>query len=63
MINADELRKTLAYLVDCVGFFERVSEQPCCNTCGKMRTCEYRPGWGKPTRINCPLWEEESRHD
>ena len=37
---------------------ERVSELPNCNDCGKVLSCEYKPRWGAPARINCPLWEK-----
>lgn len=39
---------------------ERVSELPNCNDCGKALSCEYKPRWGAPARINCPLWEKEA---
>lgn len=54
-----EIVKALYYIIDCVNFFDRVSKLPCCNTCGKLKDCEYRPEWGDQTRINCPLWEKE----
>ena len=54
----EELSETLHYLAECAMLAERISKQPCCNTCGKLKTCEYRPEWGEPTRINCPLWEK-----
>ena len=59
-ISAEALAKALHYLGDCVRFTEMMSKQHCCNSCGKMKTCKYRPEWGKPTRINCPLWEGEA---
>lgn len=36
-------------------FFDDISKRPDCNTCSK-KECEYRPGIGKITRFNCPLW-------
>lgn len=39
---------------------EEVSKLPCCNDCGKARSCEYKPRLGAYTRINCPLWEKEA---
>lgn len=36
-------------------FFDDISKKPDCNTCSK-KECEYRPGIGKTTRFNCPLW-------
>lgn len=53
------LAETLFYLSQCVTLAESIKKQPCCNTCGKLKTCEYRPEWGEPTRINCPLWVKE----
>ena len=55
--EAEELAKALFYLGDCVRFTELMKTQNCCNSCGKIKTCEYCPDCGKPTRINCPLWE------
>ena len=55
----EDIAKTLYYIADCVGLAERVMKQPCCNTCGKMKDCEYRPEWGDSTRINCPLWKAD----
>lgn len=62
-VSADTLAKTLFYLADCVRFTESIMSKPCCNSCGKLEYCEYRPEWGAPTRINCPLWVEERRED
>ena len=62
-ISADALAKALFYLGDCVRFTESVRKQPCCNSCGKIKTCEYRPEWGEPTRINCPLWSREGESE
>lgn len=53
------LAETLTYLGQCVAFTETTQKLPCCNTCGKLETCEYRPEWGEPTRINCPLWNKD----
>lgn len=58
-ISAEALAKALFYLGDCVRLMERISKQPCCNSCGKLKSCEYRPEWGNATRINCPLWKAE----
>lgn len=57
MKNAD-LARILDRIADALMFVEKISEQPCCNTCWKS-SCEYRPDWGEPTRINCPLWKGE----
>lgn len=58
-MKAEELAKTLIYLADCVRLAESISTQPCCNSCGSLKECEYRPDWGDNTRINCPLWRAE----
>ena len=57
--GAEQISKALHYVGDCVALAERIKSQNCCNTCGKIKTCEYRPDWGEPTRINCPLWSRE----
>ena len=60
--NEDSRKFTdlLLYAADCIRFYERVSVQPCCNTCGLIKGCSYRPEWGDATRINCPLYEPQS---
>lgn len=58
-ISADTLARALYRLGDCIRFYERVSNLPDCNTCGKSKNCGYRPDWGETTRINCPLWVSE----
>ena len=56
-ISPEAIVKALYYLIDCVKFVDRVSKLPCCNTCGKLKDCEYRPEWGDSVRWNCPLWK------
>lgn len=62
-ISSETLARTLIYLGDCVRLAESIRTQPCCNSCGKLKTCEYRPEWGESTRINCPLWEKEGERN
>ena len=57
--SIETLIKALCYIADCIQFYERVSKQPCCNSCREKKTCNYRPDWGEPTRINCPLWQKD----
>lgn len=59
--EAQELAKVLIYLADAVRVADMIRTQNCCNSCGKMKDCEYRPAWGEPTRINCPLWEVDQK--
>jgi len=49
----------LKYTVNCLESYESLIDLPNCNDCGKIKSCEYRPGWGEQVRINCPLWEKE----
>ena len=56
-ISPKAIVKALYYVIDCVKFADRVSKLPCCNTCGKLKDCEYRPEWGDSVWWNCPLWE------
>ena len=58
-ISAEALAKAFFYIGDCIRFTESIKKQNTCNGCGKIKTCEYRPDWGAPTRINCPLWSRE----
>lgn len=62
-ITIDELATVLSYLSQCVLFTERILKQPDCTTCGKLKTCEYRPNYGDDVRINCPLWVKEAEGD
>lgn len=62
-MKRDELADTLWYLSQCVRLAESIKTQPCCGSCGKSKTCEYRPDWGEHTRINCPLWVKEGEQD
>ena len=55
--TAEYISKTLSYIGECVQFTESMRKLQNCESCGKEK-CEYGPRLGKPTRINCPLWEE-----
>lgn len=52
-----DLITALTRIVECIQFTERISKQPCCNSCTQLKECEYKPDWGQPTRINCPFWK------
>lgn len=42
---------------------ERVSALGDCNDCDKVRSCDFVPDFGAPTRINCPHWKRRSPND
>ena len=62
-ISANELATVLSYLSQCVLFTEKILKQPDCTTCGKLKTCEYRPNYDDDVCINCPLWIKEVKGD
>lgn len=48
-------------MINAINYIDRKAQQHDCNDCEKgiKRTCEYLPGIGEDTRINCPLWVQE----
>lgn len=56
MSRLDDAIDDLEYILSTLKAYREMTQQNCCNTCGKSMTCKYRPGWGKPVRINCHLW-------
>lgn len=57
-MDPEQLARVVHHIADCILYYERLSSLPDCNTCGKQRSCKYRPAWGDPVRINCPLYQE-----
>ena len=57
--DAKDFSRMLRYVQDCIRYYQEMKSLPNCNTCGK-RDCKYKPGWGLPVRINCPLWEAKN---
>lgn len=45
------------YIKDCIIVAERFRSCNDCNNCSNRNSCEYLPGPGEITRINCPLWK------
>lgn len=56
--DAEDFASMLLYVVNCIKYTQRVSSYNNCNNCGK-KDCEYKPAWGEPVRIRCPLWESQ----
>ena len=49
-------------LVDLRAYYARITALPDCNACRrKCSDCEYLPQPGQATRINCPLYEKETK--
>ena len=66
MANLWDIRKQLQEHIDwcevvinAIDYIDRKARQHDCNDCMKSvtRSCEYLPGLGEDTRVNCPLWE------
>lgn len=56
--DAKNYARMLQHVADCVLYYQRMSALPNCNDCGIENECEYRPEWGAPVRVNCPLWKK-----
>lgn len=59
-VHWQEVVRNLHFVADCISYYERTTDLPDCNTCGR-RDCRYKPKLGETVRINCPLWEEEGK--
>ena len=48
-------------VINGINYIDRKAQLHDCNDCWKgiNRKCEYLPGLGEDTRINCPLWVME----
>lgn len=57
-LSTNELKNVVAGILGVMDYAERVAALPDCNTCGKVKACEYLPKPGESVRINCPLWEQ-----
>ena len=62
-MNIKWVIEELTYITECLRHYDRITRLPTCNDCGKVKACEYRPGWGEHVRINCPLWEKEETNE
>ena len=49
--------KAFHLAIDCMQLVVRYAEYGDCNTCTISRECQYRPQFGDPVRINCPLYQ------
>ncbi len=60
MLRLDDMISDIEYTLGVLKAYRNITVAgKCCNTCGKIKDCEYRPEWGDLTRINCPLWVQE----
>ena len=58
--DGEKFADMLSYAAECIKFCQRAILSHDCNDCGAIKECQYAPGWGEQTRINCPLWKEET---
>lgn len=57
-----EITETLFSIASMLANYDSIISLPDCNDCAN-KNCEYRPAWGEPVRINCPLHEKEEPHE
>lgn len=57
----DDAIADVEYILDTLMAYRNVVMAGCCNTCIRMRVCEYAPKPGQLVRYNCPFYEGEER--
>lgn len=57
MNKIDSAISIVGYILDCLKCYKNIVESGCCNSCEKLKECEYRPEWGQLSRFNCPFYK------
>lgn len=55
-LTPEEIQEMKTELEKYKHYADVMKKCPDCNTCGNKNKCEFYPGLGKYTRINCHLW-------
>ena len=53
-----ETKKNMEHIYDYATIGAKYLNCHDCNDCGRTFVCDYAPGIGELTRVNCPLWTE-----
>ncbi len=57
MSRLDDTIEEVAYILDCLQAYRRITQYGNCNSC-RNKNCEWKPKWGDGVRWNCPHYEE-----
>lgn len=63
MDRLDEMISNGIYIIDALIALRRITKSGCCNTCGVIKECTYKPKPGEIVRYNCPFYEEEDQEE
>ncbi len=58
MSRLDESIANVAYVLDTLMAYRRITETGCCNDCGKRSRCLWIPKPGETVRYNCPFYKK-----
>lgn len=57
MNKLDEAIANTAYILDSLMVLRSIYQSGCCNSCEKVKSCEYVPKLGQQVRYNCPFYK------
>lgn len=59
MSRLDDVIADVAYILDTLIAYRRITEKGCCNNCDKRTRCVWVPKPGETVRYNCPFYKKE----
>ena len=59
MSRLDDAIANVAYILDTLMAYRRITETGDCNSCGCQKKCEWAPQLGETVRYNCPFYRKE----
>lgn len=58
MSRLDDVISDVAYILDTLMAYRKITEAGCCNDCA-VKNCDYEPFLGDTVRYNCPFYKKE----
>ena len=59
MSRLDDVISDVAYILDTLMAYRRITEKGCCNDCDMRTKCAWVPKLGEIVRYNCPFYKAE----
>lgn len=56
MNRLDDAISNVAYFLNALMAYRNIVDSGCCNDCGNVKTCKYKPKPGQLVRYNCPFY-------